>query len=99
MTLAPTAELLDYDEVVARYEPVLGLEVHVELSTTPKMFHGCPTTFRREPNMQLCPVCVRLPGALRVLNEAAVESATRIGVALTCDIVDWCRCGRKNYFH
>jgi aspartyl-tRNA(Asn)/glutamyl-tRNA(Gln) amidotransferase subunit B len=99
MTLAPAAELLDYDEVIARYEPVLGLEVHVELSTATKMFCGCATTFGAEPNTQVCPVCLGLPGSLPVVNQAAVESAIRIGLALNCEIVPWCRFARKNYFY
>ncbi len=96
---ASEAQLLDYDEVVARYDPVLGLEVHVELSTVTKMFCGCPTAFGAEPNTQVCPVCLGLPGSLPVLNEAAVESAIRIGLALNCHIVPWCRFARKNYFY
>jgi aspartyl-tRNA(Asn)/glutamyl-tRNA(Gln) amidotransferase subunit B len=99
MALAPAAELLLYDEVVARYEPVLGLEVHVELSTATKMFCGCANAFGGEPNTRVCPVCLGLPGALPVLNEAAVESAIRIGLALKCEVVDWCRFARKNYFY
>jgi aspartyl-tRNA(Asn)/glutamyl-tRNA(Gln) amidotransferase subunit B len=99
MTVAPAAELLGYDEVVARYEPVLGLEVHVELSTRTKMFCGCATAFGAEPNTQVCPVCLGLPGSLPVLNQAAVESAIRIGLALNCEIVPWCRFARKNYFY
>ncbi len=100
MTVAASkAELLDYDDVVARYEPVLGLEVHVELSTATKMFCGCANKFGAEPNTQVCPVCLGLPGSLPVLNAAAVESAIRIGLALGCEIVPWCRFARKNYFY
>ena len=99
MTLAPAAELLDYDEVVARYDPVLGLEVHVELSTATKMFCGCVNAFGSEPNTHVCAVCLGLPGSLPVLNEAAVESAIRIGLALNCDIAPWSRFARKNYFY
>ncbi len=99
MTIAAAAALLDYDDVVARYEPVLGLEVHVELSTATKMFCGCVNAFGGEPNTHVCPVCLGLPGSLPVLNAAAVESAIRIGLALNCEIVPWCRFARKNYFY
>ncbi|MDT5176834.1 MAG: aspartyl-tRNA(Asn)/glutamyl-tRNA(Gln) amidotransferase subunit, partial [Mycobacterium sp.] len=98
MTLA-SAELLDYDEVIARYEPVMGMEVHVELSTATKMFCGCANEFGAEPNTHVCPVCLGLPGSLPVVNEAAVESAIRIGLALNCDIAPWGRFARKNYFY
>lgn len=94
-----TADLLDYDEVVATYDPVMGMEVHVELSTATKMFCGCANRFGAEPNTQVCPVCLGLPGSLPVLNEAAVESAIRIGLALNCEIASWCRFARKNYFY
>ncbi|BBY54533.1 Asp-tRNA(Asn)/Glu-tRNA(Gln) amidotransferase subunit GatB [Mycobacterium koreense] len=96
---AATADLLDYDEVLARFDPVLGLEVHVELSTATKMFCGCSTEFGAEPNTQVCPVCLGLPGSLPVLNAAAVESAIRIGLALNCAIAPWGRFARKNYFY
>ncbi|MEV3900759.1 Asp-tRNA(Asn)/Glu-tRNA(Gln) amidotransferase subunit GatB [Mycobacterium sp. NPDC050551] len=96
---AATAELLDYDEVIARYEPVMGMEVHVELSTATKMFCGCANAFGAEPNTQVCPVCLGLPGSLPVINQSAVESAIRIGLALNCEIVSWCRFARKNYFY
>ncbi|RTL68908.1 MAG: Asp-tRNA(Asn)/Glu-tRNA(Gln) amidotransferase subunit GatB [Pseudonocardiaceae bacterium] len=94
---APT--LVDFDDVVDRYDPVLGLEVHVELSTNTKMFCGCPTAFGAEPNTQTCPTCLGLPGSLPVVNRTAVESAIRIGLALNCDIAPWGRFARKNYFY
>ncbi|MDR0436554.1 MAG: Asp-tRNA(Asn)/Glu-tRNA(Gln) amidotransferase subunit GatB [Propionibacteriaceae bacterium] len=92
-------DLMPYDEVVARFEPVLGLEVHVELSTKSKMWCGCPTDFGGEPNSHVCPVCLGLPGSLPVVNRLAVESAIRIGLSLNCDIATWCRFARKNYFY
>jgi aspartyl-tRNA(Asn)/glutamyl-tRNA(Gln) amidotransferase subunit B len=94
-----TAELVDYDDVIAAYDPVMGMEVHVELSTATKMFCGCANRFGAEPNTLVCPVCLGLPGSLPVLNEAAVEAAIRIGLALNCDIAPWGRFARKNYFY
>ncbi len=90
---------MNYDDVVARYEPVIGLETHVELGTKSKMFCGCCTTFGGEPNTQTCPVCLGLPGALPVANAMAIESTIRIGLALNCGIASWCRFARKNYFY
>ena len=91
--------VLSYEEALAAYDPVLGLEVHVELNTTSKMFCGCSTAFGAEPNTQVCPVCLGLPGSLPVVNAKAVESAMRIGLALNCTIAEWCRFARKNYFY
>src|SRR5215208_7379669 len=91
--------VLPYADALAAYDPVLGLEVHVELNTTSKMFCGCSTEFGAEPNTQVCPVCLGLPGSLPVVNAKAIESAIRIGLALNCEIAQWCRFARKNYFY
>jgi aspartyl-tRNA(Asn)/glutamyl-tRNA(Gln) amidotransferase subunit B len=90
---------MDFDEAMALFDPVLGLEVHVELNTKTKMFCGCANEFGAEPNSHTCPVCLGLPGSLPAVNGKAVESAIRIGLALGCSIADWCRFARKNYFY
>ncbi|HQD96980.1 MAG TPA: Asp-tRNA(Asn)/Glu-tRNA(Gln) amidotransferase subunit GatB [Propionicimonas sp.] len=91
--------LMEFDDALVAFDPVLGLEVHVELNTASKMFCGCANAFGAEPNTQTCPVCLGLPGSLPVVNARAIESAIRIGLALNCDIAQWCRFARKNYFY
>jgi len=90
---------LTYDDVIAKYEPVLGLEVHVELGTESKMFCGCNTIFGAEPNTQTCPICLGLPGSLPVVNAKAIDYTIAIGLALNCSIAPFSRFARKNYFY
>ena len=90
---------ISYDEVITKYDPVLGLEVHVELGTASKMFCGCATVFGGEPNTQVCPVCLGLPGSLPVVNGKAIEYTIAIGLALNCSIAPFSRFARKNYFY
>ncbi|MFE5569206.1 MULTISPECIES: Asp-tRNA(Asn)/Glu-tRNA(Gln) amidotransferase subunit GatB [Amycolatopsis] len=97
--MTAVVELMDYADVIERFDPVLGLEVHVELNTNTKMFCGCANEFGGEPNTKVCPTCLGLPGSLPVVNGKAVEGAIRIGLALNCEIAEWCRFARKNYFY
>jgi aspartyl-tRNA(Asn)/glutamyl-tRNA(Gln) amidotransferase subunit B len=81
------------------YEPVIGLEVHVELKTATKLFCGCSTTFGSDANTQVCPVCLGLPGVLPVMNEKAVEYAAKVGLALNCTVAPFSKMDRKNYYY
>ncbi|MDR2687807.1 MAG: Asp-tRNA(Asn)/Glu-tRNA(Gln) amidotransferase subunit GatB [Oscillospiraceae bacterium] len=82
-----------------KWEVVMGLEVHAELSTASKIFCGCSTAFGAPPNTHVCPVCSGMPGALPKLNRAVVEYAMRLGLALGCEIARDCKFDRKNYFY
>ncbi|MEW6876523.1 Asp-tRNA(Asn)/Glu-tRNA(Gln) amidotransferase subunit GatB [Trueperella pyogenes] len=92
-------ELMEYADVVENFDPVLGLEVHVELSTKTKMFDAAPNKFGGEPNTHTTPVSLGMPGALPVVNKTAIEYAIRLGLALNCKIAESCRFARKNYFY
>ena len=98
MSEAPM-DVMDYDEAVHRYDPVVGLEVHVELGTATKMFDAAPNVSGAVPNTMVTPTSVGLPGALPVANRRGVEYAIRIGLALGCQIAESCRFARKNYFY
>ena len=93
------AELMNYEKALEQFEVVIGLEVHVELNTKTKMFCGCKNEFGNEPNTNVCPICIALPGALPAVNRTAVESSIKIGLALGCDIQPTGRFARKNYFY
>jgi aspartyl-tRNA(Asn)/glutamyl-tRNA(Gln) amidotransferase subunit B len=87
------------EEILTKYEPVIGLEVHVQLGTKTKIFCSCPVEFGAAPNTNVCPVCLGLPGALPVLSRQAVESAISAALALHCHINPFSRFARKNYFY
>ncbi|GAB3191565.1 Asp-tRNA(Asn)/Glu-tRNA(Gln) amidotransferase subunit GatB [Nesterenkonia suensis] len=90
---------LPYQEAMDRFDPVLGFEVHVELNTKTKMFSSAPNAFGDEPNTNVNPVCLGLPGTLPVVNRQAVEDAIKLGLALNCQIAETCRFARKQYFY
>src|ERR1700760_4466251 len=86
-------------EQIAKYEVVIGLEVHAQLGTNTKIFCGCPTSFGAPPNTNVCPVCLGLPGALPVLSRDAVELAIEASLALNCRVNPQSIFARKNYFY
>ena len=92
-------QLMKYSEAVKKFDPVIGLETHVELSTNTKLFCPAPISFGAEPNTELTPVSLGLPGSLPVINEAAVDYAIKLGLALHCQINEWSQFSRKNYFY
>ncbi len=91
--------LMDYDQAITDFDPVLGIEVHVELGTLTKMFDVAPNAFGGAPNTFVTPVSLGLPGSLPVVNHTAIEYAIKIGLALNCEIAEYCRFARKNYFY
>lgn len=97
--MSAVTELVPYEDAVRSYDPVIGIEVHVELGTRTKMFCPAPAVFGEEANTSVSPVSLGLPGALPVVNGTAVEYAIRIGLALNCEIAETCRFARKNYFY
>src|SRR5690625_3031409 len=90
---------VDFDDAIKRYDPVLGIEVHVELGTKTKIFDDAPAHVDGEPNVAITPTTLGLPGSLPVVNKKAVEYAILIGLALNCEIAEYSRFARKNYFY
>ena len=90
---------MKYADAVKKFDPVIGLETHVELSTTTKLFCPAEVHFGGEPNTQLTPVSLGLPGSLPVVNKTAVDYAIKLGLALHCEIAEWSQFARKNYFY
>ena len=99
MTAAYADDLMDYDEVLERFDPVMGMEVHVELATNTKMFSSSSANFGAAPNSNVDPCSLGLPGALPVVNKTGIEWAIKIGLALNCEIAESSRFARKNYFY
>ncbi len=89
----------EYNAVIAEFDPIIGLETHIELGTNSKMFCSCSAQFGGDPNTHVCPVCLGMPGSMPVVNRVAIESTIRMGLALNCSIASWCRFARKNYFY
>ena len=92
-------KLMKYADAVEQFDPVFGLETHVELSTRTKLFCPAEVSFGGEPNTQLTPVSLGLPGSLPVVNKTAVDYAIKLGLALHCEIAEWSQFARKNYFY
>lgn len=94
-----TEKLMSFEEATNRFDPVIGLEIHVELNTKTKLFDWAHYEFGSEPNTELTPVSFGLPGALPVVNKEAVRKAVKLGLALNCQINEWSQFARKNYFY
>ena len=92
-------ESVKHENCELSYETVIGLEVHAELNTRTKMFCSCPNLFGAKPNTLCCNVCAGLPGGIPVMNRRAVEKSVMAGLALHCEIVEFCRMDRKQYFY